>query len=234
MVEIVSNNQERILRCDDIVESLGSNPLTGRATIDRILSFIGGPTDSGEDADDETSMDAAVSEEDAEAALIALLGSEMADVAKQLASEDDADFDDKESNKNLYAAIQKMTIMQKIKLARLGGKEARGLLIRDRNKIVATSVISSPKITETEVIGIAQSRNVSDEVLRRISANKDWTRNYQIKRGLATNPKVAQPVALKFLNYLQDRDLKTVMKSKEVSTAVSSHARRILQKKGKI
>jgi hypothetical protein len=41
IVDIVSNNQERMLRCSDIVESLGNNPLTGRSVIDRILSFLG-------------------------------------------------------------------------------------------------------------------------------------------------------------------------------------------------
>jgi hypothetical protein len=95
-------------------------------------------------------------------------------------------------------------------------------------------VIQSPKITETEVITIAKSRNVSDEILRLISMNRDWTKNYQVKSGLATNPKCPQPVAIKFLNYLQDKELKTIMKSKDVPSAISAHARRILQKKGKI
>jgi hypothetical protein len=64
--------------------------------------------------------------------------------------------------------------------------------------------------------------------------NRDWTKNYQVKSGLATNPKCPQPVAIKFLNYLQDKELKTIMKSKDVPSAISAHARRILQKKGKI
>ena len=35
-------------------------------------------------------------------------------------------------------------------------------------------------------------------------------------------------------HYLQEKDLKTIMKSKDVPSPVSTHARRILQKKGKI
>jgi hypothetical protein len=156
----------------------------------------------------------------------------MADVAYHLSTEDD--IDDEEVTNNLFSAIQKMSVMQKIKLARVGGKEARMLLIRDRNKIVSTSVIQSPKITETEVVTIAKSRNVSDEILRLISNNRDWTKSYQIKSALATNPKTPQPVAIKFLNYLPERDLRTIMKSKDVPSAISAHARRILQKKGKV
>ena len=113
-------------------------------------------------------------------------------------------------------------------------KEARNLLVRDRNKIVATAAIRSPKITENEVSEFAKARNVSDEILRVISNNREWTRNYQVKLGLATNPKCPIPNAMKFLNFLQVRDLKFIMKSKDVPSAISSHARRLLQKKGKI
>ena len=51
---------------------------------------------------------------------------------------------------------------------------------------------------------------------------------------LAENPKTPQPAAVKFLHYLQDKDLKNMMKSREVSSVVSTQARRILQKKGKL
>jgi hypothetical protein len=95
-------------------------------------------------------------------------------------------------------------------------------------------VISSPKITDSEIVIIAQSRAISDEILRLISVNKEWTRNYQVKLALAKNPKTPQPQAIKFLNYLQERDLKSLMKSKDVPTVISTHARRILTKKGRI
>jgi hypothetical protein len=124
--------------------------------------------------------------------------------------------------------------MQKIKLARLGGKEARALLVKDRNKIVSSSVLASPKLTETEVVGFAQSRAISDDLLRIIANNREWTKNYQIKLALTSNPKTPAPQAIKFLNYLQDKDLRTLMKSRDVPSNISAHARRILTKKGKI
>ncbi|MGH0035250.1 MAG: hypothetical protein ACQGVK_09505 [Myxococcota bacterium] len=225
VVDIISNNQERMLRSEEIVEALGANPLTGRAVIERILSFLG--MDQAEEQESEEVDDAS-----AEAAVLALLGEGMEDVARQLMSEDEAEGE--EEIKNLFAAVQKMTVMQKIKLARLGGSEARSLLIRDRNKVVATSVMGSPKLTENEIVGFAQSRSVSDEVLRIIAHSREWTRNYQVKLALAANPKCPQSSSVKFLNYLQDRDLKNLMKSRDVPSAISSHARRILQKKGKL
>ncbi len=229
VIDIVSNNQDRLIRSDEIVEALGANPLTGRAVIERILTFLGVGQDN--DEDDLENVDD-ISRDAAEAAGLALLGDDMADVARYLASEED--LDDEEVSKNLFTAIQKMTVMQKIKLSRVGGKEARSLLIRDRNKIVSSSVMQSPKITDTEVVMIAKSRNVSDEILRMIARNREWTKNYQIRSALATNPKTPQPEAIKFLNYLQDRELRSIMKSKDVPSAIAAHARRILEKKGKI
>ena len=228
VVDIVSNNQERLLRSEDIVEALGANTLTGRAVIERILTFLG--IDDEEHGKDDMSSD--VSAEAAEAAVRSLLGEELGDLAHVLVS--DEEIEDEGKADNLFNGIQKMSVMQKIKLARIGGKEARTLLIRDRNKIVSTSVIGSPKITDSEIVTIAKSRNVSDEILRMISTNRDWTKNYQVKSALATNPKCPQPVALKFLNYLQDRDLRSIMKSKDVPSAISAHARRLLGRKGMV
>jgi hypothetical protein len=216
-----------MIRAPEIVEALGSNPLTGRAVIDRILAFLGVELP----ADDEEWDPQQISEVDAEAALRAVLGEELGGFARSLVEESEGGGGDAT---NLYAMIQKMTVFQKIKLARLGNKEARALLVKDRNKVVAIAAISSPKITTNEVIAIAQSRNVHDEVLRMISMNRIWTRAYRVKLALATNPKCPQPMALKFVNYLQDADLKSIMKSKDVPTAVSTHARRMLMKKGKI
>jgi len=229
VVDIISNNQERMVRAPEIVEALGSNPLTGRAVIDRILSFLGVQAPP----EDEEWDPAEISEGDAEAALRAVLGEELGGFARSLVEESEGEVSEGDSA-NLYALIQKMSVFQKIKLARLGNKEARGLLVKDRNKVVAISAISSPKITTNEVISIAQSRNVHDEVLRMVSMNRLWTRAYRVKLALATNPRCPQVMAMKFVNYLQDGDLKSIMKSKDVPTVVSTHARRILTKKGKI
>jgi hypothetical protein len=231
LVDIVSNNQERILREPEIVEALGSNPLTGRSVLDRILSFIGVETDS----DDETDA-AAISDDEAEAALRAVLGDSMGQFAGQFIDESGEEFDDIEDIESLgvYQLIQQMTVFQKIQLARLGNKEARGLLVRDRNKLVAMAVVMSPKISDSEIVTIAQSRNVCDDVMRLIARGRDWTKNYQVKLALASNPKTPQPIAMQFVNYLQDRDLRQIMKSRDVPQAISTHARRILMKKGKL
>jgi hypothetical protein len=235
VVEIISNNQERMLRAPEIVDALGSNPLTGRAVIERILNFIGAG-DIAENLDGRRD-DATITDEEAEAALRAVLGDEMGGYVKQLV-EENPDLTDEQIQEiqkgNLYQMVQQMSVFQKIQIGRMGNKEARSLLVRDRNKLVAISVVTSPKITESEILAIAQSRNVCDEVYRVIAMSRDWTRGYQVKQALASNPKCPQSMAMKFVNYLQDKDLRVLMRSRDVPRVISTHARRILTKKGKI
>jgi hypothetical protein len=235
LVDIASNNQERLLRCPAIVDALGDNPLTGRSVIDRILNFLGMDSPREDDVDEVVDAEA-VSEDAARAALRAVLGEGFSEFASALIEEHGADAEVTEeelrAGGTLYNLMQKMSVFQKIKLGRMGNKEARNLLARDRNKVVAVAAVTSPKITLNELYLIAQSRNVSDEVIRIISMNREVTRNYKVKLALATNPKCPQATAMKFVNYLQDKDLRALMKSKNVPTAISAHARRILTKKG--
>jgi hypothetical protein len=232
IVEIVSNNQERLLRHPPIVDALGGNPLTGRAVIDRILSFLGIDETPDVAPPDPESID----DEGARAALAAVLGEDFSEIPQELLDEnvEAATPEQLAAGGNLYQLVQNMTVFQKIKLGRAGNKEARALLIRDRNKVVAVAAVTSPKITENELLGIAQSRNVSDEVIRIVANNRDATRHYAVKLALASNPRTPQGTAMQFVNYLQDKDLRNLMKSKDVPSAISTHARRILTKKGKL
>ena len=59
---------------------------------------------------------------------------------------------------SLSKRIMSMNVSEKIKLATKGNKEARGILMRDSNKLVSVAVIRSPRITDGEVLGLAQSK----------------------------------------------------------------------------
>src|SRR5687768_5965797 len=47
--------------------------------------------------------------------------------------------------------LSMMTVLERLKLAMRGTREQRAALVRDPSKMVAVAVISSPKITESEV-----------------------------------------------------------------------------------
>jgi hypothetical protein len=237
VIEIVANNQTRLLRAPQIVEALGENPLTGKATIDRILSFLGLERPAAEESESSDVASDLVPEEITDEAALATLRSILGDDASEFAKElleDSAEDLDEVTKGNLVALIAKMNVMQKVKLARMGNKEARGLLIRDRNKIVATAAIRSPRMTDNEVAGFAKSRNLSDDVMRIIASNREWTKNYNVKLALVMNPKCPIAYSVKYMNFLQEKDLRSLVKSKDVPAVISTHARRNLTKKGKL
>jgi len=226
VVEIASNNQVRLQRCPALVETLGENPVTSQAAIDRMLDFLGvrTPKDDGEeDAPDEVE---ATPPSDLPPVLLE------DPEADERPTEDAAKLDDEEQ-RSLHAIIGEMTVVEKVKLARFGNKEARAILMRDSNRLVAMAAVNSPKITDSEVVAVAQSRSLSEDVLRHVASNREWTKNYQVKLAITTNPKAPLAAAIKFLNYLTDRDLKTIMRSRDVPGPVVQQARRILIRKGK-
>jgi hypothetical protein len=141
---------------------------------------------------------------------------------------------DKSDPKNLYQLIQGLSVAEKIKLANLGSKSARRLLIRDNNKVVASAVVRSPKIREDEILAIAQDRTVAEEVVRIILQRKDWMKSYPLRLALCQNPKTPIPKAMRLLETLRDKDLRQVAKSRNVSGPVSSGATRLLVRRGKL
>jgi len=117
---------------------------------------------------------------------------------------------------SLFQKIQSMTVAEKIDLARNAPKEARTILLRDSNKLVQIAVITSPKITESEIIAIANNKQVSDEVLREIAMNREWLRNYQVRLALVNNPKTPLSIAMAQIPYINQRDLSMLAKSRAI------------------
>ncbi len=118
-----------------------------------------------------------------------------------------------------------------MKLAFLGNREARDILVRDPNKMVALAAVRSPKIQEAEIDAISKSRHVCEEVLRQIASTKEWSKLYHIKFNLASNSKTPIPLVMQFLPHLREPDLKKLAKSKNISQVVATQARRIAESK---
>lgn len=134
--------------------------------------------------------------------------------------------------KSRLQEISDLPVPDKIKLAMTGDKEARTILLRDSNKQVQEAVLNSPRITEAEIAAVANSRNIGDEILRKIASSREWMKNYQIRLGLVNNPKTPLPIGLKIVGTMMISDLKRLSKNKGVSNVLASAAHRILIRKG--
>jgi hypothetical protein len=130
---------------------------------------------------------------------------------------------------SLIRRVMLMSVKDRIKLAMKGDREARAILIRDSNKIVALAVIHNPRITEHEVENIAAMRTVADDVLRKIGQTRAWARSYPIILNLARNPRTPIATAITILSRIQTRDLQAISQNRNVSEAVRRQAYRLVQ-----
>lgn len=130
---------------------------------------------------------------------------------------------------SLIRKIMFMSARDRMKLAMKGDREARGILIRDSNRVVSAAVVNNPRITEHEIENIAAMRTVSDEVLRIIALNRAWARSYSIIHNLARNPRTPIPTAIGILARIHTKDLKNLTMNKNISHAVRRQADRLTQ-----
>lgn len=127
-----------------------------------------------------------------------------------------------------YQMIQLMGISEKIKMALTGDKEWRSVLINDNNKLVSGSVMKNPRITDGEILKILKVGVQNDEIIRLICANKEWVKNYAIRKALVDCPKTPLPLALRFLASLNEKEIAGYAKSKNISSVISTQAKRII------
>lgn len=221
--EVVVINQARILRAPEILDALLANPALSPETRRRVLET------REEFFDKRARMQPPADEEMPD---LSLPDDEIADL---LAKADDdapkatptplAEFDP--VNQSIFVRILNMSTKEKVQLAYRCGKTERMLLVRDRNKLICSAVMRNPRITETEVEGIATLRNVDEEVLRIIGTRRDWTSKQPVINALVHNPKAPIGVVLPLINRLTLRDLKSLKDDKGVAEVVRATARKL-------
>ena len=253
LAEIVLADQQRALRSQDIVRGIAQNPNALKSSLDRMFDFLVrsgvfhegmpqfaeafarlSPSEQREAADQvslpqeasallDESRDANVDHKAMEAALDAQQSQDGGP------ADSEAPQDENQQRVPMLKLVASLNVSQKIALAMKGNKEARAILLRDSNKLVAA--IRNPGITEQEVVAAAGNRSISEEVLRIIAQSKDMVRPYSVKVALVHNPKTPLQVAMKFLSLLRGHDLRDVAKSRNISSAVANQAKRMLNKK---
>jgi hypothetical protein len=118
--------------------------------------------------------------------------------------------DDEAAQQSVSQKLALLGVAERMKAAMKGTKSERAILIRDPNKLVSAAVLSSPKLSDSEVENFAKLANVSEEILRTIGMNRGWTKNYSVIAALSKNPKTPLAVSMRFVQRLNDRDLKMI------------------------
>ncbi|MDX1582567.1 MAG: hypothetical protein R3338_03115 [Thermoanaerobaculia bacterium] len=241
--EVIVTNQKRLLESPEVLERLLENPeLTGdvrRRALEVREEFFEkkAERDARKAAEEQKAREeaeaAALSEEEAET--LGELLEEAEAEGEEEGEEDEREVpeDVPEEEKSIWLRILEMGVSDRVKMAFRGGRTERGILIKDRNKLVCTAVIKSPRLTESEVESFASMRNLEKEVLRLIGSNREWMRKYPIMHTLIRNPKAPIGVVLPLINRLNLRDLKKLSQDRNVPDAVRTQAKKLYVNRSK-
>ncbi len=232
--EVIVINQARILRAPEILDALLSNPILSpearRRAIETREEFFEKRIQADLKALDEELPDLNLSDD----AIADLLERAPDDDAPNTApSLPDVFAENDPARISVFQRILLMTTKEKVQLAFRCGKTERMILVRDRNKLICSAVMRNPRMTDSEVEGIATLRNVDEEVLRIIGTRRDWTVKQPIVNALVHNPKAPVGVVLPLINRLTLRDLKSLKDDKGVSEVVRQMARKLFSQRSK-
>jgi len=108
------------------------------------------------------------------------------------------------------------------------------LLIKDPNKLVQVAVLESPKMADDEALIHVRNLSLPGEIIAKIAANRDWTKNYTIILALVENPKTPVSRAISFVKQLHDRDLKRLAKDRNVSPVIRTLTENLVKQKEKV
>jgi hypothetical protein len=94
--------------------------------------------------------------------------------------------------------------------------------------MISLDVLSSPKLTISEVEAFARAGNVAEDCLRTIAFCRAWMKNYNVAAALARNPKTPIAISLNLLARLTEKDLRTISTDRNVPDVLRVTARKKL------
>jgi hypothetical protein len=259
VINLIVENQERLLRTWDIVRGLAKNPKVLRSDIDRAVDFLVREGVYLEDVDafedaflrlgkaEQLSVlknikiqEEHLSERERQkAAELGMSADEFMSSGAEVLTEEEreallAELEDDEEGGNSEAIdwsktpFMKLPIPIQIKLAMTGPHEKAIEALNSSNRVVAGSAIRNPKIKENDIVKISRSKTMHEDVIRYICNNGDWTKSYSVKFNLVQNPKTPPSLISRWLPLMRQTDLRSLAKSKQVPSAVSIMAKRLL------
>ena len=221
--EILLLRQDAILREPSLLEHLEQNPQLSSYAKRRIDEYREHllPRQRREDDKEETALeDQEPTEEEVEEAIT---------WARKEPAEGEID----EVTGLSEAQIRTLPIPVRLKLSRGASRTLRNILVKDKNPMVAVSVMTGNAMGDGEVEMIAASKVVAEEVLETIARSRQWGRRYSIVHTLVKNPRTPAGLAARLVPRLGVRDLRLLSRDRNVSEVVRSTATRLYRIKSK-
>jgi hypothetical protein len=245
MISLVLTNMERLTSSPNLLDLLLGNTAVRadqksliqeiKERLDRLASRETAPTPEDAEGTEDTGAEEQPDEDELTIEDVARILE--VDVGELLTASEIAggnEFEEEgvpEEIRGVYQKIITLNTSQKAIMAIKGGREERSILIRDTNRLVALAVLKNPRLPEGEIESIAGMRNVHEAVLRYIGSYREWTKNYNITVSLVRNPRTPPGVSTNFINRLNNRDLKSLSKDKNVPELIRRMSKRTLDQR---
>lgn len=244
LVERVATNEQRLLRHPEIIGAMYTNPKARMSTVDRAVELavrnqVRVPGLAAWDEIARALGSAGASPADASAdAMFAAAAAEGSTSDAPEAPGADVASDDAEGEPAAAPAdpkdtpLSRMSVPMKVRMASIGNAFVRSQLIRDPIKLVAMAVIKAPTVTDREVGKYVKDPSVCEDVIRYIASRGQWTKNADVKFALVMNPKNSLADSMRLLSHLREPQLKTVLRSKGIPSALVQQARKLIAERG--
>jgi hypothetical protein len=237
-IDMLLLNQERLARTPAAIEALTANESLSTDQRRRLLDFVehmSAPQQAAPSYVEPLAPDllGPVSDEELKAMLGQLSDLQFInlEVGEFLAGESviqDADEIPElgPSFESVFKQILRMNPAQRLRAALRAGREARQILVRDTNRVVAAAVLRNPRLTEEEVVTFASQKSLSEEIFRLIGSSRAWMGSYLVMRNLVRNPKTPTAIAMNHIVRLQTRDLQNMVRDKNIPEVIRRMAKR--------
>jgi hypothetical protein len=234
LAELVVINQVRLLRRTSLLERLEANPHLNRDQQRRLRELresfhIGEEPEAAAAPPPPPAPPAAPAPAEAEAPV------EPVSAESEITNEVDAIFryltEEERAEAERISTVQKLfrlNTAEKVVTALKGTREERAVLVRDPNRLVASAVLGSPRLTDGEVEAFAGMRNVSDETLRQIGNNREWTKRYGVVSSLVKNPRTPLAISLGMVSRLNPKDIKSLSTDRNVPEVLRRQAQKFI------
>ncbi|HUP60077.1 MAG TPA: hypothetical protein VNA69_06620 [Thermoanaerobaculia bacterium] len=134
-----------------------------------------------------------------------------------------------DEKQNPWERMRSLTQTEKILLAVKADRSERALLLQDNDPRVLLSLLRNPRITVEEVMRIAKSSYLNQQIADVIVKTGQWMASLEVRLALIHNPKTPQPFALRILTTLPESEVRTIART-GTSMALKTAALRQLQR----
>ncbi|MGA1868038.1 MAG: hypothetical protein ACMUJM_05755 [bacterium] len=248
-LQVIAEDPSRVMQNTKILEALYKNPDTPKSALDSLIDYakncgivVESIPELGSKAQKTTDIDTILEkielvlphcsqdmmQEFSQEELSQIADSQLPAGFEKELMEEREDYTEEEKHA-LYNAINNLPHAQKIILARRGNREVREILLRDPNTMVLLGLVHNPGLTSREACILVQNKSIDDRIMTILSGNKRLVKDYRMKLALIHNPKFQISEARKLVQELGKYELSTLSKSREVSGAISSFAKRLYE-----